>query len=158
MDDEFGTFYKIKLLYKNSIVIPNYRIVEYHLSKKNNHYYYYKFDNNKLVYMSNEFRCNHMIKNIYYILENIKKLNDGKIKTYHIFYQLELEVLCDYLKKNNILHRIKIECYKSYKNYFLYNEYNLIDKGMYFNYTDSNYEKPKFGIYLYPESKRINVI
>jgi len=32
MDDEFGTFYKIKLLYKNTIVIPNYKIVEYHLS------------------------------------------------------------------------------------------------------------------------------
>lgn len=96
MEDEFGTFYKIKLFYK-----PTHfeKIVEYHLSKKNNRYYYYKFDNNKLIYMSNEFRCNHMIKNIYHIMENIKKLNDGKIKTYHIFYQLELEVLCDYLKK-----------------------------------------------------------
>jgi len=113
MNDEFGTFYKIKLFYKNTIVIPNYRIVEYHLSKKNNRFYYYKFDNNKLVYMSNEFRCNHMIKNIYHIMENIKKLNDGKIKTYHIFYQLELEVLCDYLKKiklNVINHIQSIFC------------------------------------------------
>jgi len=120
MDDEFGTFYKIKLFYK-----PTHfeKIVEYHLSKKNNHYYYYKFDNNKLVYLSNEFRSNHMIKNIYHIMENIKKLNDGKIKTYNIFYQLELEVLCDYLKKNNVLHRIKIEYYKSYTKYFLYDEY-----------------------------------
>ena len=27
--DEFGTFYKIKLLYKNTIVIPNYRTTCY---------------------------------------------------------------------------------------------------------------------------------
>ena len=44
-EDEFGTFYKIKLLYKNTIVIPNYKtthfkkVVEYHLTKKNNNYY-----------------------------------------------------------------------------------------------------------------------
>jgi len=43
--DKFGTFYKIKLLYKNTIVIPNYKtthfekVVEYHLTKKNNNYY-----------------------------------------------------------------------------------------------------------------------
>lgn len=38
--DEFGTFYKIKLLYSNL----RYNVekqIEYHLSKKNNKYLYY---------------------------------------------------------------------------------------------------------------------
>jgi len=150
-EDEFGTFYKIKLLYINTIVIPNDRTthfekaVEYHLSKKNNNYYYYKFTDNELVYMSNEFRSNHLVKNIYHIMKNIEKLNDGNIKKYMIFTQLELEILCDYLKKNNILHRIKIQYdkNKTYDRYFSYDEYNFIDKGMYFNRTGSNYEKNK---------------
>jgi len=150
-EDEFGTFYKIKLLYKNTIVIPNYRtthfekVVEYHLSKKNNNYYYYKFTDNELVYMSNEFRTNHMVKNIYHIIQNIEKLSYGKIKKYMIFTQLELEILCDYLKKNNILHRIKIQYDKdkTYDRYFSYDEYYFIDKGMYFNRTGSNYETNK---------------
>ena len=112
--DEFGTFYKIKLLYTNDIVIPNYRTthfekqIEYHLSKKNNKYLYYKFIDNKLEFMTNEFRSNHMVKNIYHIIQNIEKLGCGKIKNYRIFTQLELEILCDYLKKNNILHTIII--------------------------------------------------
>jgi hypothetical protein len=152
MNDEFGTFYKIKILYKNTIVIPNYRTtvfekaVEYHLSRKNNCYYYYKFTDNKLVYMSNEFRSNHMVKNIYYIMQNIEKLNDGKIKKYHIFYQLELEVLCDYLKKNNILHQIKIEYSKPGTNVecFTYDEYNeKTNLSTYFNQTRSDYERNK---------------
>lgn len=58
--------------------------------------------------MTNEFRSNHMVKNIYHIMQNIEKLKEGKIKKYQIFSQLELEILCDYLKKNNILHTIKI--------------------------------------------------
>ena len=63
--------------------------------------------------MSNEFRS------------NIEKLNDGKIKNYMIFSQLELEVLCDYLKKNNILHKIKIEFSKpgTVVRSFLYDKY-----------------------------------
>jgi len=150
-EDEFGTFYKIKILYKNTIVIPNYRtthfekVVEYHLSKKNDHYLYYKFIDNKLEFMTNEFRSNHMVKNIYHIMQNIEKLGCGKIIKYMIFTQLELEILCDYLKKNNILHRIKIQYDKdkTYDRYFSYDEYNEIDKGMYFNRTGSNYEKNK---------------
>jgi len=194
MNGEFGTFYKIKLLYKTThIETP----VEYHLSKKNECYYYYKFIENELVYMSNEFRCNHMVKNIYHIIQNIEKLNDGKIKKYMISSQLELEILCDYLKKNNILHRIKIEYYKpkAYDKYFSYDEFS-INKGEYFNHTGLDYEKnkiinifnlyievykgftnlfdkkylyqnsdikteiekPKFGIYLYPDWKTIGVI
>jgi hypothetical protein len=90
--DEFGTFYKIKLSRFD-------RQVEYHLSKKNNCYVYYKFINNVLVYMANEFRSNHMVKNIYHIIQNIKKLKEGRIKKYQIFSELELEILCDYLKK-----------------------------------------------------------
>ena len=107
--DEFGTFYKIKLLYSRSILRSNVeKQLEYHLSKKNNCYLFYKFIDNELVYMSNEFRSNHMVKNIYHIIQNIEKLKEGKIKKYQIFSQLELEILCDYLKKNNILHTIKI--------------------------------------------------
>ena len=43
MDDEFGTFYKIKLLYTNTILLKYSveKVVEYHLSKKNNRYFYY---------------------------------------------------------------------------------------------------------------------
>ena len=156
MDDEFGTFYKIKLLYTNTIFLKYSveKVVEYHLSKKNNRYFYYKFTDNELVYMSNEFISNHLIKNIYHIMQNVEKLNDGKIKKYLISSQLELEILCDYLKKNNILHRIKIEYdkHKTYDEYFLYDEYNKIDKGKYFNRTGLNYEENKimniFNLYI----------
>jgi len=106
-EDQFGTFYKIKLLYSN-LTFNEEKQLEYHLSKKNNCYIYYKFIDNKLVYMTNEFRSNHIVKNIYHIIQNIEKLKEGKIKKYNIFSQLELEILCDYLKKNNILHTIKI--------------------------------------------------
>lgn len=43
--DEFGTFYKIKLIHSNQ----NFNIekqLEYHLSKKNNKYSLYKFKGN----------------------------------------------------------------------------------------------------------------
>lgn len=105
--DEFGTFYKIKLLYSN-LKFNVEKQLEYHLSKKNNNYLYYKFIDNKLVYVTNEFRSNRMVKNIYHIMQNIEKLKEGKIKKYRIFSQLELEILCDYLKKNDIVHTIKI--------------------------------------------------
>jgi len=159
-EDEFGTFYKIKLLYTNTIVIPNYRTthfekavaVEYHLSKKNNNYYYYKFTDNEKVYMSNEFRSNHMVKNIYHIMKNIEKLNDGNIKKYNISSQLELEVLCDYLKKNNILHTIYIDnlsLIKKGKNNCLYDDYkqhyNIYKP--YFNHDGPNYEKNKMKVF-----------
>ena len=106
-EDEFGTFYKIKLLYSN-LRFNVEKQLEYHLSKKNNCYIYHKFIDNKLVYMTNEFRSNPMVKNIYHIIQNIEKLKEGKIKKYKISSQLELEILCDYLKKNNILYTIKI--------------------------------------------------
>ena len=106
-EDEFGTFYKIKLLYSN-LKFNVEKQLEYHLSKKNDCYLYYKFIDNKLVYMTNEFRSNHMVKNIYHIIQNIEKLKEGKIKKYLIFSELELEIICDYLKKNNILHTINI--------------------------------------------------
>jgi len=157
-EDEFGTFYKIKLLYINTIVIPNDRTthfekaVEYHLSKKNNNYYYYKFTDNELVYMSNEFRSNHLVKNIYHIMKNIEKLNDGNIKKYNISSQLELEVLCDYLKKNNILHTIYIDSLdliKKGKNNCLYDDYkqHFTIYKPYFNHYDPNYEKNKMKVF-----------
>jgi len=183
--DEFGTFYKIKLLYTN-LIFNVEKQIEYHLSKKNNCYLYYKFIDNKLVYMTNEFRSNHMVKNIYHIIQNIEKLKEGKIKNYRISTQLELEILCDYLKKNNIEHAIKITGKMEWPTYYINIRYNSIifkenfDKfTSYFKHYGSNYEKnkinnmyelyiqvfkgfvdlwrykdiekPKYGIYLYPE-------
>ena len=183
--DEFGTFYKIKLLYSN-LRFNEEKQVEYHLSKKNNCYIYYKFIDNKLEFMTNEYRSNHMVKNIYHIMQNIEKLGCGKIKNYRIFTQLELEILCDYLKKHNIEHAIKITGKMGWPTYYSDIRYNSIifkenfDRfKSYFNCYGSNYEKnkinnmyelyiqvykgfvdlwqykgiekPKYGIYLYPE-------
>ena len=146
-EDEFGTFYKIKLLYSN-LKFNVEKQSEYHLSKKNDCYLYYKFIDNKLVYMTNEFRSNHMVKNIYHIIQNIEKLKEGKIKKYRIFSQLELEILCDYLKKNNILHTIKIFgsdlnwCINKNLSYDKYREnFNVYSK--YFGQDEQNYEKNK---------------
>ena len=146
-EDEFGTFYKIKLLYSN-LKFNVEKQLEYHLSKKNDCYLYYKFIDNKLVYMTNEFRSNHMVKNIYHIIQNIEKLKEGKIKKYRIFSQLELEILCDYLKKNNILHTIKIVgsnlnwCINKNLSYDKYREnFNVYSK--YFGQDEQNYEKNK---------------
>lgn len=185
------TFYKVDLLYKN-IKFNFEKSVSYHLCKNNNDYYFYKFNDNVFVDM----RSNHMIKNIYYILQNIEKLNDGKIKKYMIRSHLELEVLCDFLKRNNILHRIKLEysknvvrCFsfpddiddliKTYFNhcssnyeknkiikiYKLYIEVykgftNLFDKKYLYQKSDvkTEIDKPKFGIYLYPDWKALGVI
>lgn len=144
---EFGTFYKIKLLYSN-LRFNIEKQLEYHLSKKNNCYLYYKFIDNKLVYMTNEFRSNHMVKNIYHIMQNIEKLKEGKIKKYRIFTQLELEILCDYLKKNDIVHTIKIVACKFRcvinKNLF-YDDYRekLNVYKPYFNRTGIDYEQNK---------------
>ncbi len=143
-EDEFGTFYKINLLYSN-LIFNVEKQLEYHLSKKNNCYIYYKFIDNKLVYMTNEFRSNHMVKNIYHIIQNIEKLKEGKIKKYRIFSQLEVEILCDYLKTNNILHRIKIESarFRCIMNRNLsYDEYKK-DYYAYFRQNGKNYEKNK---------------
>ena len=145
-EDEFGTFYKIKLLYSKIILKFNVeKQLEYHLSKKNDFYIYYKFIDNKLVYMTNEFRSNHMVKNIYHIIQNIEKLKEGKIKKYRIFSQLEVEILCDYLKTNNILHRIKIESarFRCVINRNLsYDEYKE-NYDAYFRQNGKNYEKNK---------------
>ena len=37
-------------------------------------------------FMSHEFKSNRMGNNIYHIMENIEKLNDGKIKKYFIIF------------------------------------------------------------------------
>jgi len=143
-EDQFGTFYKIKLLYS----FNEEKQLEYHLSKKNNCYIYYKFIDNKLVYMTNEFRSNHIVKNIYHIIQNIEKLKEGKIKKYNIFSQLELEILCDYLKKNNILHTIKIVgsgLRMALNKHLSYDEYreNFNVYRAYFGQDGENYEKNK---------------
>jgi hypothetical protein len=144
-EDEFGTFYKIKLLYPN-LKFNVEKQLEYHLSKKNDHYIYYKFIDNKLVHMTNEFRSNHIVKNIYHIMRNIEKLKEGRIKKYTISTQLELEILCDYLKKNNILHMIKISAGSKLRSVIdkrlSYDEYREKQEP-YFGRDVENYEKNK---------------
>lgn len=49
------------------------------------------------------------VNRLYYTLQNIKKLKNGKIKIYKLKNQLELELLCDFCKKNNILCRIELK-------------------------------------------------
>jgi hypothetical protein len=164
-EDEFGTFYKIKLLYSN-LKFNVEKQLEYHLSKKNNCYIYHKFIDNELVYMTNEFRSNHMVKNIYHIMQNIEKLKEGKIKKYRIFSQLELEILCDYLKKNNIVHTIKIVSCKFRcvinKN-LSYDDYRtrLNVYKTYFNQSGVDYEQNKilgcFELYIQVHKGFVNL-
>ncbi len=119
--DEFGTFYKIKLLYKSDRVLNIEKQLEYHLSRhpSNFRFSYYKFVDNQLVYSTAD-RSNRMVRNTYNILKNMEKLSAGKIKRYQIFSQLELEILCHYLKSKNILHTIKQWKYLTYKGeYFI---------------------------------------
>ena len=81
-----------------------------------------------------------MVKNIYHILQNIKKLKRGNIKKYQIFSQLELEILCDYLKHQNILHTIYIT-YGEYspRHDILYDEYK--EKHVFYkSYFNNNME------------------
>jgi len=96
-----------------------------------------------------------MIKNIYYIIENIKKLDSGKIKKYQISSELELEIICDYLKNNNILHTITIYHPKLIllNNNILYNNYKIkydTYKTYFNNYVDDyEYRKIKNNYKLY---------
>lgn len=67
-----------------------------------------KYQNEKMIYSSKE--KNHKIsKRLYYILSNIKKMKDGKIREYMVFNELEMEVLSRYLSKYNITHKFYIQ-------------------------------------------------
>ena len=77
--DQFGTFYKIKLLYKSDRVLNIEKQLEYHLSKHPSNFRYslYKFVDNQLVYSSGD-RSKRMVRNIYHIIQNIEKLSQIK--------------------------------------------------------------------------------
>lgn len=144
--DEFGTFYKIRLLYKSDRLLNIEKQLEYHLSRHPTNFKYslYKFVDNQLVFTTGD-RSNRMVRNAYNIIKNMEKLSAGKIKRYQIFTRLELEVLCHYLKSKDILHTIYLT-YKGDKIFeMFYDEY--IKKSsrykMYFNENGPDYERNK---------------
>lgn len=144
--DEFGTFYKIRLLYKSDRLLNIEKQLEYHLSRHPSNFRFtlYKFVDNQLVYTTGD-RSNRMVRNLFNILKNMEKLSAGKIKKYQIFSQLELEVLCHYLKSKNILHTIFLT-YKGDKIFeIFYDEYveQSSKYKMYFNKNGLDYEKNK---------------
>jgi hypothetical protein len=139
-EQEIQTIYRIKLPYTNG------NNVEYFLYVKNNRFFYDKFIGEKKVESTKYgINRNRMVKNIYHILQNIKKLKRGKIKKYQIFSQLELEILCDYLKHQNIFHTIYITFGDFSDRYDLtyakYKEKNIFYKS-YFN-NNMEYENCK---------------
>lgn len=144
--DQFGTFYKIKLLYKSDRVLNIEKQLEYHLSKHPSNFRYslYKFVDNQLVYSSGD-RSKRMVRNIYHIIQNIEKLSAGKIKRYQIFSQLELEILCHFLKSKSILHTIFLTHNDNKIFNILHDEYVKKSSryNMYFNKNGLDYEHNK---------------
>ena len=137
------TFYKIRLDYTND-EYKTKKHIEYYLNVKNNKYTYHKIIDNQLILI----KCKtNMIKNIYHIIQNIKKLKSGRIKRYRINCELELEIICEFLKNHNILHTIliiypRIKCINYNVLYDEYKEkYNLYKT--YFNRNGFEYEKNK---------------
>lgn len=104
-----------------------------------------------------------MVRNIWHIIQNIEKLKIGKIKKYRIFTQLELEILCDYLKNKNILHTIKIESVSTNYN-FLYNDHVVKSYAYntFFKQTGFNYERNKilncFELYIQVYNGFVNLL
>ncbi len=163
--DEFGTFYKIKLLYKSDRVLNIEKQLEYHLSRHPSNFRFslYKFVDNHLVYFSGD-RSKRMVRNTYNIMKNMEKLSAGKIKRYQIFSQLELEILCHYLKSKNILHTIYLT-YKGDKIFnILYDEYvvNSSRYKTYFNRNGLDYERNKilnfYQLYIQVYQEFVNLL
>lgn len=96
------------------------------------------YTNDKLTPLTYKryYRSNKIAKRIFVNLDNINKLSNGKIKLYHIFNKLELEIICNYLLKKNILHTIKIK---------LKTSCDSIDNILYLNYKKS---EDKFNHYF----------
>lgn len=127
--------------------------IEYYLTIKYGtmlrYFLYHKFIDNQLIYRStlSSTRSNSIVKNIYYTIENIEKLKNGKIKKYSISTQLELEILHDYLKNSNILHTILISDInlKCISHNVLYEEYkkNFSYYKTYYNQNGIDYENNK---------------
>ena len=81
-----------------------------------------------------KYRSNKICKRIFYHINNINKLDDGKIKDYQIFNRLELDVICNYLVKNNIVHEIV----RKHKDSWFGYGYNSNEK---FSYNGEKYKK-----------------
>lgn len=114
----------------NIKIYTNYNII-YEIDVSNI-FSLYKYKNDKLIY-SSKCRNNRVAKNVYFILDNINKLSEGKIKKYQIFNKLELEFICNHLSVKKILHTIMIKlknqnkwlCNTSYDNFKNTDKYNI---------------------------------
>lgn len=115
-----------------------------------------KFQNDVSIYSSGD--KNHKIsKRLYYILDNVKKMKDGKIREYMIFNELEIEVLSRYLSQINVSHvfyisneteNIKLDLKKFKDDINTYSDYFMRrrDKKIEYNKINNNY-KLKIKIY-----------
>lgn len=113
-----------------------------------------KYVDNSLIYSKGfDNKC---FKRIYNILINIDKLAHGKIKTYQIFNELELEIICKFAKKNNILHQIVVKLNK-YSNMHRYYRINDIFKKSYIKYIKQYSSSPKYFDFLGSDCDQIKI-
>jgi hypothetical protein len=89
-------------------------------------------NDNNIILPTYKNHSNKICKRIFYYINYINKLDDGKIKEYQIFNKFELYVLCNYLINKNIVHEIVIK----YKNKLF--KYEAIKK---FRYNSDKYQK-----------------
>ena len=73
-------------------------------------------DNINLPSYIRKYRSSKICKRLFYYINYINKLDDGKIKEYQIFNMFELDVLCNYLINKNIVYEIVV---KDYRNIFM---------------------------------------
>jgi hypothetical protein len=62
----------------------------------------------KIIYTSGN-KIHKITKRIHYMLDNINKMNNGSIKTYELYNELEIEVLTQYLAYHGIKHVIYVD-------------------------------------------------
>lgn len=94
--------------------------------------------NKKLLVNSEKKNAN----NIANIIINIDKLKIGKIKHYNIHYLNDIEILCKYLQKKNILHRIYIKHYNHYISHkYSYEEFINDDNDCHVYFSKKNKQK-----------------
>lgn len=159
------TFNKTAIMYANENELSELKqLLEDHINKKTRSiefsYILDKSKNDKIVYTNNlSYRYKGYINKMKYcsnnaskrrvlnIISNIDKLKDGKIKKYQIFTKLELEVICDYLKKKQQLHTISIVLSKDSKcsKPIIKDIYDELKKreNLYFNPITDDLEKSK---------------
>ncbi len=143
----------------NLILIFNYSSLKYILFEKSksqmkkyfvlekimndNNLYYTNNENNNAPASKRFYRSSKISHRIFDIITKINKLADGKIKKYQVFNKLELEILCNYLVKNNILHTIIRESNNTIYNKILYSAYKqkeeVLNHIFNHNYDDLEY-------------------